>query len=154
MTGEWLPPQAPGSTPPPPASPEAPPPPPPFEPSRQQADPQPGGASPPPAPQEENNEAVAAMVCAVTGAGFLYLTSGLSTIVSLILGIVAVVYSRRAKRNVEEGKTDRHRDLATAAQIAAWITVGVSILATLVWAALLVFAGGSDWDLETSWLLR
>ena len=138
--------------PPPPVSPGAPPPPEPFQPPSGAQEPQQPAPPQPTGPQEENNEAVAAMVCAVTGAGFLYLTSGLSTVVSLILGIVAVVYARRAKRNVEEGRTERHRDLATAAQIAAWITVGVSLVATLVWVALLIFAGGSDWDFETSWL--
>ena len=157
MTGEWLPPQAPGSTPPPPVAPGAPPPPAPFEPPQEPGETDPAAAPPPPAPrrpEEQNSEAVAGMVCAVTGTGLLYLSSGLSTLVSLILGVVGVVYARRGKRNVEEGKTDKHRDLATAAQIAGWITIGLSILATLVWVALLIFAEGSDWDFETSWLLR
>jgi hypothetical protein len=116
MEGDWLPPQAPGSTPPPSAPPDAPPPPPAFE------------AEPAP-----NTEAVAAMTCAVAGAGAIYWTNGLSSLVSLILGIVAVVYARKARRNVERGGPVKHADLTTAANIAGWITVGVSAVATLGW---------------------
>jgi hypothetical protein len=138
VEGDWLPPQAPGSSPPPPIPAGAPAPPPPFDPppdSRQPA------AAPPPAAQDTNSEAVAAMTCGMVGAGLIYFTNGLSTVVSLTLGIVGVIYARKARRNVQEGRTARHADLTTAANIVGWITIGISILATLVWIVLIAFWG-------------
>jgi hypothetical protein len=121
VEGDWLPPQAPGSTPPPPVEPGAAPPPPAFGPD-----------------ERPNNEAVAAIVCGVAGAGLLYWTNGLSSLISLILGIFAVVYAGKARRNVEEGRTVKHRDMATGAKVAGWITVGLSAIATAVWALVVV----------------
>ena len=123
MEGDWLPPQAPGSTPPPAVGPGTPPPPPAFSPD-----------------ERPNYEAVAAITCGVAGAGLLYFSSGLSSLVSLILGIFAVVYARRARRNVEEGRTAKHGDMATAAGIAGWITVALSAIATAVWALIVILA--------------
>ena len=123
MEGDWLPPQAPGSTPPPPAEPGTPPPRPAFGPD-----------------ERPNNEAVAAITCAIAGAGLLYVSSGLSSLVSLILGVFGVVYARRARRNVDEGRTTKHGDMATAAKVAGWITIGLSAIATVVWALIVVLA--------------
>jgi hypothetical protein len=154
VTGEWLPPQAPGGRPPPPVPPGAPPPPPPFEPADADRAPQPPPRDEPPS-QPPNNEAVVAISCAVAGAGLLYWSNGLSSVVSLILGIVAVPYARRARRNVEEGRTTRHADLATAAGIAGWITIALSVLAIAAWTVVIVvfdafgdYQGGPivDWE--------
>ena len=142
MTGEWLPPQAPGSSPPPPMAPGTPAPPPPFEPADEEP---PAAAQAPPAapaqPDERpNNDAVASIACGLTGFGLLIWTNGISTVVSLVLGIFAVVFARNARRNVEEGRTAKHGDLAAGARIAGWITVGCSIAATIVWALVLAVA--------------
>ena len=145
MTGEWLPPQAPGSSPPPPAAPGTPAPPPPFEPADEDP-PAPAQAPAAPAPsppqpdERPNNDAVASIACGLTGFGLLIWTNGISTILSLILGVFAVVFARNARRNVEEGRTAKHGDLANGARIAGWITVGCSIAATLVWAVVLAAA--------------
>ena len=161
MADDWLPPQAPGSSPPPPIPAGAATPPPPFdtppepqEPAaREQAGPPPG-APPPVVSQDPNNEAVAAMTCGMVGAGLIYFSNGLSSLVSLSLGIIAVVYARKARRNVQEGRTDRHADLTTAANIVGWITIGVSILATVVLALLLIFWDDVFDDLSVVLLLR
>ena len=87
-----------------------------------------------------NNDAVAAIACGLTGFGLLIWTNGISTVVSLILGIFALVFARNARRNVEEGRTAKHGDLANGARIAGWITVGCSIAATVVWGAVLALA--------------
>jgi hypothetical protein len=87
-----------------------------------------------------NNDAVAAIACGLTGFGLLIWTNGISTLVSLILGIFAVVFARNARRNVEEERTTKHGDLANGARIAGWITVGCSIAATVVWGAVLALA--------------
>ena len=73
----------------------------------------------------------------------LFFTAGLSTIVSLVLGIVAIPYSRKGKRNVEEGRTLKHKSLASAGFVIGIVTVVLSVLATIGW--ILVFAL-VDWD--------
>jgi heme/copper-type cytochrome/quinol oxidase subunit 2 len=134
VTGEWLPPQPPGGPAPPQPPPEYPQQPPPgYAP--------PGWQQPP--PQPPNNDAVAGFTCGIIGATLLFFTGGLSTIVSLVLGIVAVPYSRKGKRNVEEGRTPRHKSLASAAYVIGIVTIVLSILATITW--LLIFTL-VDWD--------
>jgi len=135
VTGEWLPPKAPGADEPLPGpSPELPQQPPPgyWEPQR--------GPQP---PQPPNNDAVAGFTCAIVAISLLFFTGGLSTIVSLVLGIVAIPYSRRGKQNVEEGKTPKHRSLASAGFVIGIVTVVLSLLATVAWILILTLA---DWD--------
>ena len=133
MTGEWLPPQAPGGGPPPQPPPEYP------------QQPPPGyWQTPPPQPQlPPNNDAVAGFTCGIIGVSLLFFTGGLSTIVSLILGIVAIPYSRKGKRNVEEGRTPKHKSLASAGFVIGIVTVVLSVLATVAWILILTLV---DWD--------
>ena len=146
MTGEWLPPQPPGgeqppgSEQPPQPPPEYPQPPPPgYAPPGYQ---QPGWQTPPPQ-QPPNNDAVAGFTCGIIGATLLFFTAGLSTIVSLALGIVAIPYSRKGQRNVEEGRTPKHKGLASAGYIIGIVTIVLSVLATVTW--ILIFAL-VDWE--------
>ena len=137
MTGEWLPPKAPGGEEPLPG-------PPPELPQQQQ--PPPGYWQPqqaPQPPQPPNNDAVAGFTCAIIGVALLFFTGGLSTIVSLILGIVAIPYSRRGKQNVEEGRTPKHMGLASAGFVIGIVTVVLSAIATVAWILILTLA---DWD--------
>jgi hypothetical protein len=122
VSGEWLPPKAPGADEPPPG-------PPPGLPQR-----------PPQLPQQPNNDAVAGFTCAIVGISLLFFTGGLSTVVSLILGIVAIPYSRRGKRNVEEGRTPKQRNLATAGVVIGIVTVVLSVIATIGWVLVLTLA--------------
>jgi hypothetical protein len=135
VTGDWLPPQPPGGEQPPQPPPEYPHPPPPgYHQPRWQ----------PPAPQQPpNNDAVAGFTCGIIGVSLLFFTAGLSTIVSLVLGIVAIPYSRKGKRNVEEGRTPKHKSLASAGFVIGIVTVVLSVLATIAW--VLIFAL-VDWD--------
>ena len=137
MTGEWLPPKAPGADEPLPG-------PPPELPQQQQ--PPPGYWQPqqgPAAPQPPNNDAVAGFSCAIVGISLLFFSGGLSTVVSLILGIVAIPYSRRGKRNVDEGRTPKHRSLANAGFVIGIVTIVLSVLATIGWILLLTLG---DWE--------
>jgi hypothetical protein len=135
VTGEWLPPQAPGGEQPPQPPPEYPHPPPPgYQ--------QPGWQAPAPQ-QPPNNEAVAGFTCGIIGVSLLFFTAGLSTIVSLVLGIVAIPYARKGKRNVEEGRTPKHKSLASAGFVIGIVTVVLSVLATITWILLLALV---DWD--------
>ena len=113
MSGEWLPPKAPGA-----------------------GEPLPG----PPQPEPPNNDAVAGFTCAIIGISLLFFTGGLSTAVSLILGIVAVSYARRGKRNVEEGRTPKHRGLAGAGVVIGIVTIVLSVIATIGWVLVLTMA--------------
>jgi hypothetical protein len=135
VTGEWLPPKAPGADEPLPG-------PPPELPQQ----PPPGYWQPqqgPAAPQPPNNDAVAGFSCAIVGISLLFFSGGLSTVVSLILGVVAIPYSRKGKRNVEEGRTPKHKSLASAGFVIGIVTIVLSVLATIAW--ILVFTLG-DWE--------
>ena len=138
-------PQPPGAEPPPAGAPEPPPPPPPP----QAAYPPPGYAQPPggwqplPPAQPPNGEAVTGFVCAIVGISLLFFSAGLSTIISLILGIVAIPYSRRGKKKVADGVTLKHKDLANAGFIVGVITIVLSIIATVAWALIFALA---DWE--------
>lgn len=153
----WLPPRPPSGAQQPgppsiPAEPDPPVPPPrlPF----QQAPPP--GAYPPPAyppqpwqplpPSPGNGEAVAGFVCAVTGLTLLVFSVGMSTIISLVLGIVALPYARRGTRNVDEGRTRKHADLARAGRVIGIVTIVLAVLATLFWGTMLALAIGGAFD--------
>ena len=140
MTGEWLPPQPPGGGQQPQPPPEYPQPeqPPPYQPP-------PGyWQQPPPQPQQPpNNDAVAGFTCGIIGASLLFFTGGLSTVVSLVLGIVAIPYSRKGKRNVDEGRTPKHRSLANAGYVIGIVTVVLSLLAIVAWVLIFTLV---DWD--------
>jgi len=146
VTGEWLPPKPPGGEAPerpapPPASP-----PPTYEPAPAQRVP-PGYRAPsaPPPSEPPNNDAVAGFTCAIIGSSLLLLTGGLSSIVSLVLGIVAIPYARRGQRNVDEGKTGKQRSMASAGYVIGIVTVVLSVVAIITW--ILIFATVDiDWD--------
>ena len=129
MTGEWLPPKAPGAGEPLPGPPpELPQPPPPLQP-------------PPLEPQgPPNNEAVAGFTCGIIGVSLLFFTGGLSTIVSLVLGVVAIPYSRKGQANVDQGRTAKHRSLASAGFVIGIVTIVLSVIATIGWALVLALA--------------
>ena len=137
MTGEWLPPQAPGGAPPPGPPPEYP------QPQPQQLPP--GYWQPPPPQQPPNNEAVAGFTCGIIGVSLLFFTAGLSSIVSLALGIVAISYARKGKRNVADGRTARHKDLANAGYVIGIITVVLSVIAIIAWVLILTTVD-INWD--------
>jgi hypothetical protein len=135
VTGEWLPPKPPGGDEPPPG-------PPPEYPQQ----PPPGywqRPAAPPAQQPPNNDAVAGFTCGIIGVSLLFFTGGLSTIVSLVLGIVAIPYSRRGKQNVEEGRTPKHKSLASAGFVIGIVTIVLSVLATVAWILIFTLV---DWD--------
>jgi hypothetical protein len=147
----FLPPEPPGPEPelgdrpaPPPPAPQAPvqtygyPPPP------------PGYAYPPQQQQQQwayphqqvpdNGPAVAGFVLSLVSVGLLVISAGLSTIVSLGCAIAGIVYSRNGKKKVDAGESPKHRGLAQAGFIVGWVSLGLSILATIGWALVLAFA--------------
>ena len=135
---------------PPPPAPQAPvqtygyPPPPP---GYGQPPPPPGYAYPPqqgwaypPQQVPDNGPAVAGFVLSLVSVGLLVISAGLSTIVSLGCAIAGIVYSRNGKKKVDAGESPKHRGLAQAGFIIGWVSLGLSILATIAWALVLAFA--------------
>jgi hypothetical protein len=150
------------------------PPPPPLAPSPQQQPPPPAqtygypppgyGAPPPPGyaypPQQQwsypqaavpdNGQAVAGFVFSLVSLGLLVISAGLSTIVSIGCAIAGIVCSRNGKKKVDAGETPKHRGLAQAGFIIGWVSLGLSLLATIAWTLVLIFAITDDnWDWGT-----
>jgi hypothetical protein len=121
-------------TPPPPPGYGAPPPPGYAYPPQQQQWAYPQAAVP------DNGQAVAGFVFSLVSLGLLVISAGLSTIVSIGCAIAAIVCSRNGKKKVDAGETPKHRGLAQAGYIIGWVSLGLSILATIAWAVVLGFA--------------
>jgi hypothetical protein len=160
---EFLPPQAPGPepelgsapTPPPAPAPQqqpyqppqlpypqpqqAPPPPPGYPAYGWQHPPPPGWGYPPPAPaQPDNGAAVTGFVLSLVSAGLLFLSGGLSSIISAGCSIAAIVLSRKGKAKVERGETQKHHGLAQAGFIIGIVGLVLAVLATVIWALVIV----------------
>jgi hypothetical protein len=139
--------------PPQPAGPEpelgerpAPPPPPPQAPSYAP----PAGAAPPPQqqwsyaqpqqPQADNGPAVAGFVLSIVSVALLFLSAGLSSLISLGCSITGIVYSRKGKKKVEAGETTKNAGLAQAGFIVGIVSLCLAALATLIWIGVLIAA--------------
>ena len=119
------------------------------------AQPQPWGPQQPPVP--DNGVAVAGFVLSVVGLGLLVISFGLSTIISLGLGIGGVVCSLQGKRRVQAGETPKHGGLAQAGFVIGWVGIGLSILAIVAWIAVIAISAGEDesiFDPDTTRALR
>ena len=140
--------QGPGGAPPPPGQPYYPPPPPgygqppPGYPPPQQAYPPPWGYAQPPAP--DNGQAVAGFVFSIVSLGLLVISAGLSSIVSVGCAIAGIICGRNGKRRVDRGETPKHRGLAQAGFIIGWVSLALSILATIGWILFIVLAATDD----------
>ena len=163
----FLPPEPPGpepdiTAPPAKAAPPPPPPPPPPQPTYGYPPPPPGYGQPQPwgAPQQpvpDNGVAVAGFVLSIVWLGLLVISFGLSTIISLGLGIGGVVCSLQGKRRVAAGETPKHGGLAQAGFIIGWVGIGLSILAIVAWIAVIAISAGEDesiFDPDTTRALR
>ena len=148
--------------PPQPAGPEpelgarpAPPPPPPPPPTQAPSYAPPAGAAPPPqhqqyqqtwgnaqqpAPQADNGPAVAGFVLSIVSVALLFLSAGLSSLISLGCSITGIVYSRKGKRKVQNGETTKNAGLAQAGFIVGIVSLCLAALATLIWTAVLIAA--------------
>jgi hypothetical protein len=112
-------------------------PPPPGYPYGWQQPPPPGWGYPPP-PQPDNGPAVTGFVLSLVSAGLLFVSGGISSIVSIGCSIAAIVYARKGKAKVERGETQKNRGLAQAGFIIGIVGLVLAVLATIVWALILV----------------
>jgi hypothetical protein len=167
-TGGFLPPEPPGPEPelggpvakPPPPPPPPPPPqqqPPPPPPAQTWQQPAPTWQQPQsqhwpqqqptwhqPAPSVPGNgHAVAGFVLSIVAAALLVLSFGLSSIVSIACASLGIVFSRKGRQNVEEGRTPKNADLARAGFIVGIVALVLTLLATAAWIAVIA-AGATD----------
>ena len=91
-------------------------------------------------PVPDNGQAEAGFVFSLVSLGLLVISAGLSTVVSLGCAIAGIVCSRNGKKKVDAGETPKHRGLAQAGFVIGWVSLVLSILATVGWALALAFA--------------
>jgi hypothetical protein len=110
---------------------------------QQQQAPPPGWGYPPPA-EPDNGPAVTGFVLSLVSAGLLFFSGGISSIVSIGCSIAAIVVSRKGKAKVERGETQKNKGLAQAGFIIGIVGLVLAVLATLVWALIIVAAVTDD----------
>jgi hypothetical protein len=81
----------------------------------------------------DNGEAVAGLSLSIAAGVLLLLSVGTSTIVSIVCAGLGIHYSRRGRERVDRGQTHKHRGVAQAGFITGIVTLGLSILCTLLW---------------------
>lgn len=111
--------------------------------------PPPGQGYPPPwgYPQPrvpDNGQAVAGFVFSLVSLGLLVISAGFSSIVSIGCSITGIVCSRNGKRKVDAGETPKHRGLAQAGFIIGWVSLVLSLIATVGWILFIVLAATDD----------
>lgn len=81
----------------------------------------------------DNGPAVLGLCLALSSIGLLVISAGLSSLVSLAIGIVGIVQGAKGRRLVREGHTTRHKDLSQAAFVIGIVATVLAALATLAW---------------------
>ncbi len=115
-----------GFAPPSEATPSTPQPTPGWQPTQQQ-----GWAPAPAGP--DNGAAVLGFSLALSSVGLLIVSAGLSSVVSLALGIVGMLQGSKGKRLVRDGHTQKNKDLAQAGFVIGIVATVLAALATLFW---------------------
>ena len=100
------------------------------------------GYGQPPVP--DNGQAVGGFVFSLVSLGLLVISFGLSSILSLGCSIAGIIMGRNGKRKVDRGETPKHRGLAQAGFIIGWVSLALSILATIGWILFIVLAATDD----------
>jgi hypothetical protein len=91
-------------------------------------------------PQADNGPAVAGFVLSIVSVALLFLSAGLSSVISVGCSIVGIVYSRKGKKKVEKGETTKNAGLAQAGFIVGIVSLCLAALATLIWIGILAAA--------------
>jgi hypothetical protein len=130
------PPQPPGPPPPPPGAVPQPPPPGPVPPPPGYAPP-PGGYYAPQPRRPGNGQAVASLVLGICSLVFLFFCYIFPPL-SLILGILAWVFSNKATAAIARGETTQGKDMAKAGKITGIIGVVLAILGTIAWIVIII----------------
>jgi hypothetical protein len=91
-------------------------------------------------PQPDNGPAVAGFVVSIVSVALLFLSAGLSSVISVACSIFGIVYSRKGKKKVEKGETTKNAGLAQAGFIVGIVSLCLAALATLIWVGILIAA--------------
>ncbi|MGI8846390.1 MAG: hypothetical protein ACR2HC_09515 [Thermoleophilaceae bacterium] len=102
-----------------------------HQPTWQQPGPQQAWA--PASAEPDNGPAVLGFALALSSIGLLVVSAGLSTLISLGIGIVAITQAAKGKRLVRDGNTRAHKDLAQAGFVIGILATALAALATLFW---------------------
>jgi hypothetical protein len=102
----------------------------------------------------DNGQAVAGFVFSLVSLGLLVISAGLSTIVSIGCAIAGIICGRNGKRKVDAGETPKHRGLAQAGYIIGWVSLALSILATIAWIIILIVAINDPSSFDDSQTVR
>jgi hypothetical protein len=95
-------------------------------------------------PQADNGPAVAGFVLSIVSVALLFLSAGLSSLISVGCSILGIVYSRKGKKKVEQGETTKNAGLAQAGFIVGIVSLCLAVLATLIWTAVFVAAATDE----------
>jgi hypothetical protein len=87
---------------------------------------------------------VAGFVLALIAGGLLFVSAGLSSLISVGCAIAGLIYSRKGKQKVAAGETTKNAGLAQAGFVIAIVSLVLAVLATLVWALVVVAAITDD----------
>ena len=110
-------------------------------PRRAQPEAAPGRLGPGPTEGGDNIPALAAVFCGPLSIVLLLFTSGGAFFVSLLVAIAAIVLGTIGMRNVDRGRTDKHRSLAHIGRITGIIGLVLSVIAVI---AFVVVAAAFD----------
>jgi hypothetical protein len=91
-----------------------------------------------------NGAATAALALGITSLALLVTSTGLLVPISLPCAILAWVYGSKGLGRVRSGETDQGKSQAKAGRVCGIVGVGLSALALLFWAAIIVVAATSD----------
>ena len=69
----------------------------------------------------------------IAAGALLLLSVGTSTIISIVCAALGIHYSRKGRERVDRGETPKHRGVAQAGFVTGIVTLGLSILCTLLW---------------------
>jgi hypothetical protein len=91
-------------------------------------------------PQADNGPAVAGFVLSIVSVALLFLSAGLSSLISVGCSIFGIVYSGKGKKKVEKGETTKNAGLAQAGFIVGIVSLCLAVLATLIWIGVVIAA--------------
>jgi hypothetical protein len=100
--------------------------------------------APPQQAQPDNGPAVAGFVLSIVSVALLFLSAGLSSLISVGCSIAGIAYSRKGKKKVESGETAKNAGLAQAGFVVGIVSLCLAALATLIWTAVLVAAATDE----------
>jgi uncharacterized membrane protein len=115
----------------------------------------PPGAQPPPGyvlhptgaqlqSKPSNGYAVAGMIVSGLSIALLVFTAGVFAPITLVASIVGTVLGHKGKTDVDQGKSTEQRDLAVAGFWMGISGIILSVLAILVWVAIILIAIAAD----------